>query len=91
ALSERALVLPASGLDAIAEAVAERTRNLGDPPRKRFAGHLTVARVKPNAPMPRVLGALLSTEFVADEIALVQSWLEPNGARYETIATWPLG
>ncbi len=90
-LSERALVLPASGLDAIAEAVAERTRSLGDPPRKRFTGHLTVARVKPNVPMPRVLGALLSTEFVADEIALVQSRLEPSGARYETIATWPLG
>jgi 2'-5' RNA ligase len=33
----------------------------------------------------------VSAEFVADEIALVQSRLDHTGARYETIDTWPLG
>jgi RNA 2',3'-cyclic 3'-phosphodiesterase len=90
-LAERALVLPAAGLDHIATEVAERTAHLGEPPRKRFTGHLTLARFKPSADMPRVLGSTMNAEFVADEIALVQSRLEPSGARYETIDTWPLG
>jgi 2'-5' RNA ligase len=90
-LAERALVLPATGLDDIATEVAERTAHLGEPPRKRFIGHLTLARVKPYAQMPRVLGSMLDTEFLADEVALVQSRLDPAGAHYETIDTWPLG
>ena len=89
-LGDRALVLPATGLDALADEVTRLTGHLGDPPRKRFVGHLTLARVKPNVPMPRALGTFFSAEFVADEIALVQSRLDPSGARYETIATWPL-
>ncbi len=90
-LAERALVVPAAGLDDIAAEVVERTAHLGEPPRKRFVGHLTVARVKPYAQMPRVLGSLFSAEFVVDELVLVQSRLDPDGARYETIDTWPLG
>ncbi len=89
-LAERALVLPVDGLDALAEVVAARTKHLGQPPRRRFAGHLTVARVKPRVPMPRTLGALLSAEFDVDEIAFVQSRLDPQGARYATLTTWPL-
>ena len=78
-------------IDDIAAEVGERTAHLGEPPRKRFTGHLTLARLKPFAQMPRMLGSALSAEFVADEIALVQSRLDPAGARYETIDTWPLG
>lgn len=90
-LADRALVVPAAGLDEIAAEVAERTAHLGEPPRKRFTGHLTLARFKPFAAMPRVLGSTLNAEFVADEIALVQSRLDHAGARYETIDTWSLG
>lgn len=90
-ISERALVVPVEGLDALAQLVNELTGHIGEPPRKRFLGHLTVARVKAHVPMPTALGALISAEFDVDEIALVQSRLEPSGARYETIETWPVG
>lgn len=88
-LGDHSLVLPATGLDDVAADVAERTRDLGDPPRKRFAGHLTLARLKPSAKMPHALGAMFDATFALEEIALVQSRLHPDGARYDTIATWP--
>jgi RNA 2',3'-cyclic 3'-phosphodiesterase len=90
-LAERALVVPVDGLDAIASLVAGATARIGDPPRKRFVGHLTVARLKPSANMPRTLGQLFAAEFPVEEIALVQSRLDPDGARYETIDSWPVG
>ncbi len=90
-IAERALVVPVDGLDALAGRVSERTGRIGQPQRKRFIGHLTLARLKPHVPMPRALGALVSAEFDVDEIALVQSRLDPQGARYETIETWPVG
>ena len=40
--------------------------------------------------MPRVLGELVSAEFAVTEVALVESRLHPQGARYETLATWPV-
>lgn len=90
-LAERALVIPAVGLDALAEAVVSATKAIGDPPRHRFVGHLTLARVKPRAAMPAVLGQMFSAQFDVDEVALVQSRLDPRGARYETLAVWPVG
>jgi 2'-5' RNA ligase len=89
-ISERALVIPVQGLESLARTVEEHTAQIGKPPGKRFVGHLTVARVKSHVPMPRALGSLVSAEFDVDEIALVQSRLDPGGARYETIETWPL-
>jgi 2'-5' RNA ligase len=90
-ISERALVVPVQGLDALADTVTARTRHIGEPPGKRFLGHLTVARVKSHVPMPRALGALIGADFDVDEIALIESRLDPQGARYETIETWPVG
>lgn len=90
-LFDRALVIPAQGLDTLASIVTARTATLGEPPRKRFAGHITLARLKPRAQMPRALGAYLTTEFDVDEIALVQSRLAPDGARYEILERWPVG
>ena len=77
-ISERALVVPVDGLHALANRVTERTNRIGEPPRKRFIGHLTVARVKSHVPMPRALGALVCAEFDVEEIALVQSRLDPT-------------
>ncbi len=91
-LDERALVVPAVGLDDVAADVAERTRHVGsEPQRKRFIGHLTIARVKSNVAMPRALGALVDASFDVTEIALIQSRLHPDGARYETVETFPVG
>ncbi|WP_116999861.1 RNA 2',3'-cyclic phosphodiesterase [Desertimonas flava] len=88
-MSERALVVPVAGVDDLAAVVTEQTRRLGEPPRKRFVGHVTIARVKAHVPMPRCLGDLVSAEFPVAEIALVESRLRPEGPRYETLCTWP--
>lgn len=90
-IAERALVIPVGGLDTLAARVTERTSKIGEPPRKRFTGHITLARVQSRFPMPRALGSLVSAEFEVEEIALVQSRLDPQGARYKTIETWPVG
>lgn len=90
-MSDRALVLPVDGLDELAEVVREHTAHLGQEPRRRFRGHLTLARLKPHADLPRAMGAYAPAEFAVHEIALVQSRLDPEGARYTTLHTWPTG
>lgn len=90
-LAERALVVPVGGIDALAAAVVGATAALGEAPRKRFVGHLTIARLKRHAQMPKALGTMIEAAFDVAEIALVQSRLDPAGARYETLATWPVG
>ncbi len=91
AMGERALVIPVHGLDELAKSVGRATRHLGELPRRTFVGHITLARCARGARMPTTLGSLFHDEFAVTEIALVLSRLEPSGARYETIATWPLG
>ena len=86
--ADRTLVIPVNGLDDLAQTVRARTAKIGEALTKRFVGHLTVARVKPNVPMPRALGAFVSAEFDVTEVALVQSRLDPESVRYETLATW---
>ena len=90
-MADRAVVVPVHGLDEIARLVNEHTAAIGEPPRKRFVGHLTVARVKPHVAMPRAVGMAVSGTFEPDEIALVRSRLDPDGARYDTVESWPLG
>jgi 2'-5' RNA ligase len=89
-LADRAIVVPVAGVDELAAAVVGATASLGEPPRKRFVGHLTLARLKRSARMPKALGAMVQAEFDVEEIALVQSRLHPDGARYETLSTWPV-
>ena len=90
-IDERALVVPVAGVDQLAAEVVERTRRLGsEKPRKRFQGHVTIARVNNHVPMPRVLGALVDDEFDVTEIALIESRLTPTGPRYETLETWSI-
>lgn len=90
ALGDRALIVPVQGLDELAATIAQYTAQIGKPPRRRFAGHLTIARTKRYAQMPEALGSFVSAEFDVVEVALVRSRLDPEGARYETLRTWPL-
>ena len=42
--------------------VREHTAHLGQEPRRRFRGHLTLARLKPHADLPRAMGAYAPAE-----------------------------
>lgn len=88
--SEHTLFVPVTGADELAADVVRATADLGtEPIRPRFLGHITIARLKRRANMPRVLGELVSESWRADELALVQSTLRPEGPRYDTLATFP--
>ena len=88
-LQERAIILPAHGLDGLGAAVVDATADIGsDPPRKRFSGHLTLARMKQPPSIPDVIGARFEAVQSVTEIALVASKLRPEGAAYETLATF---
>lgn len=88
---ERSLVVPAAGLEELAAAVQRATRGLGSSPaRRRFAGHLTVARLARRARPRRAAGLRFSARFDVEEVALVASTLRDTGAEYETVATWPV-
>lgn len=88
---ERVLFVPTIGADALAEEVAAVTSHLGDEPvRPRFLGHVTIARLKKHANMPRALGQLVSADWSPTEVALVESTPSDDGARYDTLQTWPI-
>lgn len=83
------LVVPVQGLDALASAV--RARVFDEPSRQPFLGHLTVARSIGRRPISGRSPTGHAPEphaFEVEEIALVRSTLSPQGARYETVATF---
>ena len=86
-----ALASAPSMLGALAEALRHATRRAGLPvPRRRFRGHITLARlyrgaVVPLSP-PRALPPL-----DCRAITLYQSELRPEGARHTALMQWPLG
>ena len=86
------LVRCASGADGLAASVAEATDRIGQPPpKRRFAGHMTVARFRrdpspsqwPHKDLPR-----LDTSFTASEMTLVR--VESSGA-YVDVEQFALG
>jgi 2'-5' RNA ligase len=89
-LAEHSLVVPVAGLDDVADVVRSATRGLGsERERRRFVGHLTVARLARRARPTRSVGRLFEASFEVDEIALVESTLTDHGAVYETVTSWP--
>lgn len=87
---ERSLIVPVAGVDDLAAAVHEATRGLGTAPhRRRFMGHVTVARLARGARPVRSAGQRFEARFDVGEVALIASTLTPEGSRYETVATWP--
>jgi 2'-5' RNA ligase len=89
-LGTHSAMAPVNGIDPLSAAVVEATAGLGSlDPRPTFTGHITIARVKRGAIVRKVVGMLCQAEFDVDEVALVESRLHPDGARYATVATWP--
>ncbi|HEY1834940.1 MAG TPA: RNA 2',3'-cyclic phosphodiesterase [Solirubrobacteraceae bacterium] len=63
-----------------------------EPPRGRFRAHVTVIRARDAGGAAGVaLPATPRLSFVPSRTALLRSQLEPAGARYETVASAPLG
>jgi 2'-5' RNA ligase len=87
-LGRRQIVVPVDGVDGLAQAVRSATAGIGERDRHRFRGHLTIARLQPNA-RSTATGHSIQTEFEIDEIALVTSDLQATGAVYSTIARFP--
>jgi len=91
-LFDRVIAVPVTGLDELAAAVASATDGLGtEPPRARFSGHLTVARLKPHARIPNVIGALVAAEDEVTRFELIESRLRPGGPEYEVLEGWSVG
>lgn len=89
-LMERIVVAPVHGLDSTAERIRKLLRDVGaEPSRKRFNGHLTLARLRKRPPRLTVVGAPFVGEQTVEEITLVASRLRPEGPEYETIETFP--
>ena len=92
-LGQHALVAPVAGLDDLAQAVGDATRDLGEPLEPReFKGHLTLARGRGRRTVPLSLpGQAVAASWDVEEVALVRSLFDTNGARYETLKALRLG
>jgi RNA 2',3'-cyclic 3'-phosphodiesterase len=59
--------------------------------KQRFHPHVTVARLRSGeAPRERALPPTPSASFNPRELVLYRSWLSPEGASYEAVATHPI-
>ena len=84
----RVLQVPVTGLEALAGAVAEVTKPWGEPPERRFVGHLTIARVRGRGRgAPRLAGSPIEASWPVSAFDLMSSRLGRGGARYDTQAT----
>lgn len=89
-LGQHSVVVPVTGTEGLADQVVTAMRGLGSAAeRRRYVGHLTLARLRKGARPPQVTGAPFDESFDVRELALVESNLKETGAEYETIATWP--
>jgi 2'-5' RNA ligase len=86
-LDARHIVVPAVGVDELAAAARAITAELGTVDRRRFQGHLTVARTRPRA-ASRVIGTPFSGSWDISNVAVVESALLRTGAVYSTVATF---
>lgn len=93
-LGNRVVMLAATGLDAVADSVAETFADVGEPNERDFAGHLTIARLKGrplrDPSLVSVLGTPFSHTFDTSEIELIKSEIGPEGATHTLVATQDL-
>ncbi len=89
-LGRHVLHVPAHGLEVLAGEVHRLTAGLGEPVEdRRYVGHLTLARRRHGHARPAVADPVAAC-FVAHEVALLRSHLEPTGARHEVVSRVPL-
>lgn len=86
----------AAPLVALAATVAAALRPVGyTGDRRPFRPHLTVARLKAPAPVPRTVVSLgpapVGPAWVVDEVLLYRSDLSPSGSTYTVLGRFPLG
>jgi len=90
-LGERVVMVPATGLDSLAEAAAEAFAHVGEPQSyPNFNGHLTLARLKGavlrDPSMVEVLGAPIHEEFEATSLVLYKTESTSDGMAYTAVA-----
>lgn len=85
------LVVPVEGADDLAAAVIESIEAIVGAEAPPFRGHLTLARVRRGRVAPQGLdGQPVAASWAGDQVAVVRSELDQEGARYETVAEVPL-
>ena len=88
-LGRQVVYLPVTGLEQVAARVVETTAGFGDPPqRRRFRGHLTLARTKGGVVDLSQLA--LAASWRVGEIELIRSHLGAGPARYEVLSSFTL-
>ncbi len=88
------LHVPVAGLEGLAAATVAATAGVGEAPEERaFAGHLTLARARPRggADLSPFTGMAVSGRWEVAELSLVASVTGTAGARYEVLASLPVG
>jgi len=88
----RVLFVPATGAERAAKAVDDGLGDLVEPRDGPFGGHLTLARARGRGRLPAPLsGQPVHVSFVASEVALVVSRLEPDRAVHQVLRRFTLG
>jgi 2'-5' RNA ligase len=86
------LQVPVAGLDDIAARVRAATSRWGAADERPYSGHLTLGRTRGREAPPRGLdGAPISVSFPVRGVAVMESALDPTGARYRVVAVVPFG
>jgi 2'-5' RNA ligase len=80
---------PSGALGALQRALVEELAAAlsWDPPRQRFRPHVTVARMRAGSQRARELPPTPALRFAPAAATLFRSTLEPDGARYEGLAS----
>ena len=81
----------ADRLSGLAQDIDGQLESLGFRKEKRFHPHLTIGRIKKECSIDAILGAEFSTEpFSVQQLILFKSTLTPQGALYDSLATFEL-
>ena len=94
-LGDRVWVLPVEGLDELAGAVEMATEPVvplagRGPHRRRFRGHLTLARGRQRSSFTGLPSPELTYEWAVRDFGLIQSELRAEGAQHRVLRRWDL-